>query len=157
MLQNKSGFTPWPFRWPLVVRRTLWRCAGAPSGEVPRSDGAFKSPACWICIPPQIWSLSPEVLDCTFAVAWLYLFCWQQRCSSCVVCAGQVQASVSRHLAQLERHRGGRREAFDCSPGVQTWWVQDGQVCTYSWKNMTSNRSHIESTRGQLLSPCLHI
>lgn len=157
MLQKKSGFTPWPFRWPLVVRRTLWRCAGAPSGEVPRSDGAFKSPACWICIPPQIWSLSPEVLDCTFAVAWLYLFCWQQRCSSCVVCAGQVQASVSRHLAQLERHRGGRREAFDCSPGVQTWWVQDGQVCTYSWKNMTSNRSHIESTRGQLLSPCLHI
>lgn len=69
---KKSGFSPWPFRWPLVVRRTLWRCAGAPPGEVPRSDGAFKSPACWICIPPQIWSLSPEVFDCTFAVVWLY-------------------------------------------------------------------------------------
>lgn len=58
-------------------------------------------------------SLLPLFLACTTATASL-LF--------------QVQGSVSRHLAKLERHCSRRRALPDQIPGLQTRWVQNGQV-----------------------------
>lgn len=46
---------------------------------------------------------------------------------------GQVQAPLSRHLAQLEGLGSGRRAAFDQTPRLQTGWVQDGPVRRQRW------------------------
>lgn len=46
---------------------------------------------------------------------------------------GQVQAPLSRHLAQLEGLGSGRRTAFDQTPRLQTGWVQDGPVRRQRW------------------------
>ena len=48
-----------------VPCRAFWRRVGETSGEVPGADGAPEGQARWVCLPTQIWDLSPEVANHT--------------------------------------------------------------------------------------------
>lgn len=130
------GLTPWPFRWPLVLRRTLWRCTGAPSGEVPRPDGASTSAPRRICVPPQIWNLSPEVLTCSLPVVLFYWVCWQRWCGTvrsvrcrykplCPDTWPNWKGTAAEGVKRLIRHLGYKRDEYKMGRYGQKWpWAE---------------------------------